>query len=167
MKKCLALLLLVILSMQLVQAQQKLIVKKFNGKRRYLFQEDESLKLKLKETGEVLSGGWYYASESSIILSGQEVELSSIRWVDVSAKESGIYLLRKGQDLLIIAGVGYFTIAQLNTLIETGKFAGGNRVVGVSAGLVAGGLFCAALDRLFRKRKVAVGGGRFSISLIE
>lgn len=166
MKKCIALILFVILSMQLVQAQQKLIVKKFNGKRSYLFQEDERLKLRLK-TGEVLSGRWYYASENSIILGGEEVELKNIRWVDLSAKESGIYLLRKGQDLLIIAGVGYFTIAQLNTLIETGKFAGGDQVLGVSAGLVTGGLVCAALDRVFRKRKVAVGGRRFSISLIE
>ena len=167
MKRCFAIFCFLLWSLQFVQGQQKLVIRSEDDKRKYEFSEGERIKLKLEDSGEVVKGSWQYASENSFILGGQEVELDNVRWIDVSDKESGIYLLRKGQDLLILAGVGYFTISQLNSLVYHGEFAGGSRVVGVSGALVAGGLVCTALDRAFRKRKLPVGGSRFSISLTE
>lgn len=167
MKRCFAVFFFLLCSLQFLQGQQKLVVRSEDDKRRYEFSEGENIKLKLEDSGEVIKGSWQYASVNSFLLGGQEVKLTNVRWIDVSDKESGIYLLRKGQDLLILAGVGYFAISQLNSLVYYGEFAGGSRVMGVSGALVAGGLVCTALDRTLRKRKLPVGGSRFSISLIE
>lgn len=153
--------------MEILQAQRVLVVKKVDGRRRYQFTEDDKLKLKLKDSGEVIRGSWQYAGEDLIWISGQEVSLDNIRWIDVSGKETGVYLLRKGQDLLILAGLGYFTITQLNSLTETGRFYTGEGVLKVSGGLVAAGLLCTALDRTLLRRKLPVGGEKFSVSLIR
>lgn len=165
MKRCFVILSILLLSIQLLQAQEILLIEKTNGRRSYEFSEGEKLKLKLKDSGDVLRGSWTYNNRNSLIISGQEVKLSDIRWVDVSEKEPGIYLLRRGQDLLILAGAGYFAISQINHLIETGEFTDDRQVNGVSGALVGGGLLCAAADRILRKRKIPLEGGRFSISL--
>ena len=166
-KKYLLLALCIMLSLQLVQAQQRLLIKKYGGSRSYEFLAGESLRLKLKSSGEVLQGNWQYAGENSLHLAGQRIDLSDIRWIDVSEKEKGVWVLRKGQDLLLIAGLGYFTVAHVNIPIETGELAVDREVARVSAGMLAGGLICTALDRLLHRRKVAVGSRRFTIAIIE
>lgn len=158
--------LLLFLSMQFVQAQHVLHLKKFNAKRKYQFQEGEKLKLKLKDSGEVLRGNWAYAGENKIFISGQEVAFQDIRWIDISGKEKGIYVLRKGQDLLLLAGLGYFAVSQLNALVFPGEYRVDNQTLKVSGALVAGGLACTGIDRALRKRKVRPGRN-FSIYMIE
>lgn len=160
------LLMFMIMNMHFVQAQRVLYLKKYDAKRKYQYKEGERLKLKLKDSGEVLIGSWYYAGEYKILLAGQEVALDNIHWVDVSVKENGIYLLRKGQDLLILGGLGYFVVSQLNNLIAPGEYSLDKQDLRVSSLLVGGGLLCTGADRLFRKRKVRIGS-RFRIYLME
>jgi hypothetical protein len=166
MKKCLISLFLLLLGMQFGQAQHVLYLKKLDAKRKYQFQEGEKLKLKLKDSGEVLRGSWAYAGENKILISGQEVALQDIRWVDISGKEKGIYVLRKGRDLLVLAGLGYFAVSQLNALILPGDYRVDHQTLKVSGALVAGGLVCAGIDRALRKRKVRPGRS-FRIYMIE
>ena len=167
MKKYFVLILLVLLSLSFAQAQKTLVVKKFNGKRRYQYTEGERVKLKLKGTGEVLKGNWQYAGVDLIVVGWTEVRLEDIRWIDVSGNETGIYLLRKGRDLLFLAGLGYFTVSQLNSITQTGKFLGDEGVLRVSGVLAGAGLLCGVLDRVFLRRKLPVGGERFSIALTD
>ena len=166
-KSAVILILFLLLCTHFVQAQQTLLIKKFGGKRRYEFLEGQQIRLKLKDSREVLSGEWQSAGKNSIMLHGQTIELDNIRWLDVSKQEEGVWVLRKGQDLLLLAGLGYFAVAHINIPIETGEF-GLDRKVGKDSGMmVAGGLFCGALDRLLHRRKLPVNSGRFSISLVR
>lgn len=160
-------LILLLLSSLSLQAQQTLLIKKFGGNRRYEFIEGEVLRLKLKDSREVLSGSWQYAGKQVITVDGQLVELSNIRWLDVSKKEKGVYVLRKGQDLLLLAGLGYFTVSHMNVPLDTGEFGLDREASKDSGILVAGGLLCSGLDRLLHRRKLPVNSNRFSISLIR
>ncbi len=67
--------------------------------------------------------------------------------------------MRKGRDLLTLAGTGYFAASQFNNLFEGGEGGGGQMVLRTSAGLVAGGIACDVLDRVVRRRKIATHHG--------
>ena len=158
---------LLLLGMQQVQAQRVLLIKKLAGSRRYEFTTGDTLRLKLKDSAEVLQGSWQYAGADAIRLAGRRVYLRDIRWIDVSGKEKGVWILRKGQDLLILAGLGYFTVAHVNIPVETGRFALDQEVARTSGLMVAGGVVCRGLDRLLHRRKVPVSGRRFGVTLID
>ncbi len=155
-----------VLGFQVAAAQRLLIVRKAYSRLSYSYQEGEKLKLRLRDTGEVLRGSWKYQSEDTILVNGQEVELNAIRWIDVTGKEKGVWILRKGRDLLTLAGTGYFAASQFNNLFEGGDGGGGQPVLRTSAGLVAGGIVCGVLDRVVRKRKIAASHG-LRIRMVE
>ena len=168
MKKLLFLILLSFLNLSIAEAQKTIVLNKLDSKRRYEFSEGEKLRLKLKGSKEVLEGSWWYDhDEETIVLGGQEVELADIYWLDISDKENGIYLLRKGQDLFLLAGAGYFFVNHVNVLIDPGDFRFDKQVTRTSAAFVFASFTCGALDRAFRKRKVRIGEGMYSISLID
>lgn len=166
MKKVLILILFLMLSIQLLKAQRVLVVQKLGSKRRYQYPEGEKLKLKLKDSKEVLRGKWRYLGEHSIWMSGQEVDLRNVRWVDISSVEKGIWILRKGQDLLSLAGVVYFSVSQINALYETGELETDRSVSRTSISLLAGDLDCRIMDRTLRPRKVRIGN-RYRVYLVE
>ncbi len=156
MKKYITVILLILWSVTSLYAQATLLLKKQASKLEYQFIEGERLKIKLKTSREVLKGSWHYETENTIIIAGQSIVLDSISWIDVSSKEKGIWLLRKGQDALILAGVGYLAVSQVNSLIEREQFETDNQVYLSSAHLVAAGLLCRGLDRVLRRRKVHI-----------
>ncbi|MBD0255347.1 MAG: hypothetical protein ICV83_06480 [Cytophagales bacterium] len=147
------------LGYQVAAAQRLLIVQKSYSRLSYHYKEGERLKLRVCDTGEILRGSWKYQSEDTILVNGQKVELKGIRWIDVTGKEKGVWILRKGRDLLTLAGTGYFAASQFNNLFEGGDGGGGLPVLRTSAGLVAGGIACGVLDRVVRRRKIAARHG--------
>lgn len=167
MKKCCVLIFFFIMSVDFLQAQQMLIVQNLSGDRRYEFTEGENLRLKLNDSKEVLSGNWQYSGKHTLKISSHIIALKDIQWIDVSEKEKGIWTLRKSQDLLLIAGLGYFTIAHINIPIETGVFALDKRVARASAIMLTGSLISYGLDRTLRRRKIPVNGKKFSASLVD
>lgn len=167
MKQFLVLVLLAFLNLSPALAQRTLVIQNLEGSRRYEFQEGEKLKLKLREGGAVVQGDWRAAAANTIWVAGKVIVLRDIRWIDVSEKEKGVWLLRKGQDLLLLAGIGYFTVAHVNIPIETGAFALDRSVARTSAIMVAGGLLCRGVDRILHRRKIPLNRGRFGVSLIR
>ncbi len=159
MRKYIIAALWLVLGFQVAGAQRLLIVQKAYSRLNYHYKEGEGLKLRLRDTGEVLCGSWKYQSEETILVNGQKVELSAIRWIDVTGKEKGVWVLRKGRDLLTLAGTSYLAASQFNNLFEGGDGGGGQPVLRTSAGLVAGGILCGVLDRVVRKRKIAARHG--------
>ncbi len=160
-----AIILIIILTLPLVQAQQIVLVKRRRPSLKYVFKEGETLKLKRKENQEVTEGTWQYAGENKIEINGQVIALRDIYWLSTAKKEKGIWLLRKGQDMFIAVGLGFLLVSQTNRLIDPDKFKKENKEFQYSAALVSGGLICRGLDRTIRKRKVRVGS-RFGIYLI-
>jgi hypothetical protein len=167
MKHSSALLVSLLLLSQLAQAQQHLLVKKVSGNRTYEYQEGDTIRIKVAPGGAVLQGGWQPAGGEAIRIAEQTVPLSAIRWIDVSDQEKGIWALRTSQNLLLLAGLGYFAVAHVNIPIETGKVGFDPQVARTSALLVGGGLLSRGLDRSLRKRKLRVQGRRFQLSLIH
>lgn len=92
-------------------------------------------------------------------MNGQPVELNAIRWLDVTGKEKGVWILRKGRDLLTLAGTGYYAVSGFNRLLEGGDAGGSQPVLRTSAGLVASGMLCGVLDRVVRRRKITARHG--------
>jgi hypothetical protein len=147
----------------LLHAQAIMLLKKRASKLEYQFLQGEKVRLKLKTNRQIMKGSWHYDTEKTIVLAGQIIDLTDIKWIDVSSKEKGIWLLRKGQDILILAGLGYLTVSQLNSLIEREKFETDEKVFSSSANMVAAGLLCRGLDRLLRGRKARIDKSRFGI----
>jgi hypothetical protein len=166
MIKGITLFMFLILSVNFSWAQNVLMVKKRNSHRRYQFSEGERMKLKLKESKQVLNGKWEFEDENTIAIGGQLVELNKLDWIDVSKKEKGIWGLRKGRDLLSLAGAGYFAVTQFNNILDNQESVGNEQVLKVSTGLLAGGILCGLLDRGFRKRKLPIGR-KFSVLIIR
>ena len=167
MKKYALFFFLLLLSTQLAHAQQMLIIKKLTGKRRYEFYEGERIRLKQKDNGEISSGNWQYAGRHSIKVNELVLPLSDIQWIDVSRKEKGVWALRKGQDLLLIAGLGYFTVVHINVPIETGRFGLDREAAQSSLSMLAGSFLCWSVDRVLRKRHIPINSRRFNASLID
>ncbi len=165
MRKFLTTLCIMIIILPLVQAQQIVLVKRWKPSLKYVFKEGETLKLKLKASGEVLKGTWQYAGDNKIEIDGQTVTLRDIYWLSTAKKEKGIWVLRKGQDMLVIVGLGLFLVSQTNRLINPEKFKKENKEFEYSAALVSSGLICRGLDRTIRKRKVRVGR-KFGLYLV-
>jgi hypothetical protein len=92
--------------------------------------------------------------------------LNKLDWIDVSKKEKGIWGLRKGRDLLSLAGAGYIAVTQFNNLLDNQESGGNEKVLRVGAGLLAGGILCGLLDRGFRKRKLPIGK-KFGVLIIR
>lgn len=159
MRKYMIALLWIVLGLQVAAAQRLLIVRKSYGRLSYQYKEGERLKLQLEDSREVLRGSWRYAGEGAITVNGQRVELNAIRWIDVTGKEKGVWILRKGRDLLTLAGTGYYAAGQFNNLFEGGDGGGGQPVLRTSAGLVVSGILCGVLDRVVRKRKITLRQG--------
>ncbi|HEX8529059.1 MAG TPA: hypothetical protein VF646_03520 [Cytophagales bacterium] len=166
MRKYIIATLWLVLGLQVAAAQRLLIVRKAYSRLSYQYKEGERLKLRLRGTREILRGYWKYQSEDTILVNGQTVELNGIRWIDVTGKEKGVWILRKGRDLLTLAGAGYFATSQLNNLFEGGDGGGGKQVLRTSAGLVAGGILCGVLDRVVRRRRIAARHG-LRIRMVE
>jgi len=156
MKKILVYVLVFFTSLPMVHSQQIVLVKKRNPNQKYKFPEGKYFKIKLKESKEVLKGPWQYVNDSSFVLDGRLVYLPDIYWLDISKKERGIWILRKGQDMLILVGLGLFAVSQVNTIIKPREFKMENKVYTNSGKMLAGGLFCRGLDRTLRPRKVRI-----------
>ena len=157
MRKTLISFLLLLLSMQILPAQQILVVKKRNPNRKYVYKEQNSLKVRLKSNRQVLKGPWQFVNDSSFVLDGRLVALQDIYWIDISKKERGIWILRKGQDMLVLVGLGLFGISLVNKIIQPQEFKIEDKVYTKSANMIAGGLIFRGLDRTLRPRKVRVG----------
>jgi hypothetical protein len=153
------------MSLPLVQAQQIILVKRRKPGLKYVFNEGEALKLKLKESGKILKGAWHYEGENKITLDGQLVPLQDICWISIRTKEKGIWVLRKGQDMLVLTGMGIIAVLQANRIISPDNYTGNKIAYKNSAALVTSGLICRSLDRTIRKRKVPIGK-RFGIYLM-
>jgi hypothetical protein len=166
MKYSISLLFPFVLLFHLAEAQQLLLVKKVSGNRIYEYLEGDTIRIKVAPGGAVLQGGWQYAGGEAIRIAQQTVPLSAIQWIDVSDKEKGIWVLRTSQNLLLLAGLGYFAVAHVNIPIETGKVGFDPHVARTSAILVGGGLLSRGLDRTLRKRRLPVQGKRYQLSLI-
>lgn len=152
MKKYLLCLSFLLISLQDARAQPTLVLRKYRSARKYQFKEGEVLKLELKNSREVLRGSWQAEDENIIALDGQLVSLREIAWINIAKKEKGIWPLRKGRDLLILAGLGFLAVAQVNSFLQPEKLAVEHKVYVNSTRLVAGGL-----DRMLRQRKARIG----------
>ena len=166
MRKHMIALLGIVLGLQVAAAQRLLIVRKSYSRLSYQYKEGERLKLRLEESREVLRGSWRYAGEEAISVNGRTVKLSAIRWIDVTGKEKGVWVLRKGRDLLTLAGTSYYAAGQFNNLFEGGDGGGGRPALRTGAGLVASGILCGVLDRVVRKRKITLRRG-LRTSIVE
>lgn len=167
MKKLNFLILCLLLSLPLAQAQQALVIEKMGGTRRYEFMEGETLRLKLESSGEVLSGPWQYAGPNTIEISEVPIALEDIRWIDIGEKEEGIWVLKITRNLLFYAGMGYFTVSHLNILIEPGPSYVDEKVVHDSAVMLSGAFVVAALNAILRRTKIPVKSKRFEVSLVR
>jgi hypothetical protein len=81
-------------------------------------------------------------------------------------KEKGIWLLRKGQEVLILASLVYLTVSQVNILIEKEQLETDNKAYLSSVKLTGAGLLGRGLYRWLRRRKAFIDKSRFSIYLL-
>ena len=84
MKKLVVLIFLMCTGIAFAQAQKEIVLRKWGSSRKYKFSEGEKIKIKLKESKEVLEGRWWFDQDNTIIVSGQAVELSSFMLKKVS-----------------------------------------------------------------------------------
>lgn len=156
MKTFCFLLLLCSLGAHCLQAQQSLELHKRGSKTHYYFQAGDTITLALQNDRE-LSAVWEYAGDSAIWLADTVVRLKDIRWVSIADRKKGSSW-NMPANLLIIAGVGYFAVDQLNTIILTdAPLSIDKGVVRASAGMLAAGLLIKASARIFRADKARIG----------
>lgn len=156
MKTFCFLLLLCSLGGHCLQAQQSLDLHKRGSKTHYYFQAGDTISLALQNKREI-TARWEYAGDSAIWLSDTVVQLRDIRWISVADKNGGPRW-NMPANLLIIAGVGYFAVDQLNMLILTdAPYSLDKGVVRASAGMLAAGLLIKAIARISRVDKARIG----------
>lgn len=85
------------------------------------------------------------------------IKLSTISWIDISAKNTE-EAWSLPANLLLIAVIGYFAVDQLNTLLGTsGRPVPSRQIVLTSAGLVGAGLLIKGISRGFKVNKARIG----------
>lgn len=146
-----------------LQAQQFLDLHKRGTKTHYYFQAGDTLHLALQNKQEI-TAIWEYAGDSAIWLSDTVVQLKDIRWISIAGKQEGPRW-NMPANLLIIAGVGYFAVDQLNMLILADvPYSIDKGVVRASAGMLAAGLLIKGVARISRVDKARIGK-KFAIHL--
>lgn len=144
------------LGMYGLQAQQSLDLHKRGTKTHYYFQAGDTISLALQNKQEI-TAIWAYAGDSAIWLSDTVVQLKDIRWISIADKQEGPRW-NMPANLLIIAGVGYFAVDQLNMIILTDAPLTINKgVARTSAGLLGAGLLIKAIARISQVNKARIG----------
>jgi len=64
MRKCINAALWIVLGLQVAAAQRLLIVRKAYSRLSYQYKEGERLKVRLRDSGQVLRGNWKYAGKA-------------------------------------------------------------------------------------------------------
>lgn len=146
-----------------LQAQQSLDLHKRGTKTHYYFQAGDTINLALQNRQEI-TATWEYAGDSAIWLADTVVQLKDIRWINIADKGEGRGW-NMASNLLIIAGVGYFAVDQLNMIILTDAPLSINKgVARASAGMLGAGLLIKAIARISRVDKARIGK-KYSIHL--
>lgn len=141
---------------QCLKAQQSLDLHKRGSKTHYYFQAGDTLSLALQNKRQI-TAIWEYAGDSTIWLADTVVQLKDIRWISIADRKEGPRW-NMASNLLIIAGVGYFAVDQLNTIILTdAPLSIDKGVVRASGGMLGAGLLIKAIARLSRVDKARIG----------
>lgn len=140
-----------------VQAQQTLEVYKRGTKKYYYFLAGDTIRLKVEGIKEPVTAPWRYVDKERIGVADTLIPLSAVSWVDISGKKSAETNWDLPASLLLIAGIGYFGVDQLNTVIETGRPVLNKQVVVTSAGLVAAGLLLKVISKGVKVKKARIG----------
>jgi hypothetical protein len=130
------LIVLTVFSIILVNGQNQLILLK-RGDVIARFTEGETIKCELKDKT-IKEGVAIRFNDFSIITLNDTIPFQSIYKIDVKGRRKSTTLNKVGT-VMMIAGVGYFVIDQINTLIVDGQDGIDEQVVIVSVGLTAAG----------------------------
>lgn len=137
-------------------AQQSLDLYKRGTKMHYYFQAGDTIHLALQNKQKI-TAIWAYAGDSAIWLADTVVRLKDIRWINIADKV-GSPRWNMPANLLIIAGVGYFVVDQLNSIILSDAPLSLDRgVVSASAGMLSAGLLIKGVARITHQKKARIG----------
>lgn len=130
------LIVLTVFSITLVNGQNQLILLK-RGDVIARFTEGETIKCELKDKT-IKEGVAIRFNDFAIITLNDTIPFQSIYKINVKGRRKSTTLNKVGT-VMMIAGVGYFVIDQINTLIVDGQDGIDEQVVLVSVGLTAAG----------------------------
>ncbi len=146
MKKCF-LLLLVVCFWGVSHAQKTIMVKKFGGTSRYSYQVGDMISLHTIKNQKLTGVIWDF-NDSTIDIGEHYV----VRWGEIKSIRRDLYAPKLISKILLLLGVGYFTLDAANNLINNQQVFNTSTLI-VSGAMIGGGLILIP----FRHKNLKIG----------